>query len=79
MPHAGGHGRQLGYPVAAEKGTSGGYRLGAGSKLPPLLDNEQALAVGVAFQTAPSSVAGIDDAVARALTSIKAIMPPPAR
>jgi len=68
--------RALGYPVHAGKGPEGGYRLGVGSKLPPLLlDDEQALAVAVALQTAPSSVSGIDDAVARALTSIKAIMP----
>ncbi len=68
--------RALGYPVHAGKGPEGGYRLGVGSKLPPLLlDDEQAIAVAVALQTAPSSVSGIDDAVARALTSIKAIMP----
>lgn len=69
--------RGLGYPVEAVKGPDGGYRLGAGGKLPPLLlDDEQALAVAVALQTAPTSVSGIDDAVARALTSIKQIMAP---
>ncbi|HEY0690157.1 MAG TPA: WYL domain-containing protein, partial [Kribbella sp.] len=68
--------RELGYPVQALKGPDGGYQLGAGSKLPPLLlDDEQAVAVAVALQTAPTSVAGIDDAVARALTSIKQVMP----
>ena len=68
--------RELGYPVHARMGPDGGYRLGSGSKLPPiLLDDEQALAVAVALQTAPASVAGIDDAVARALTSIKNVMP----
>lgn len=68
--------RQLGYPVQALKGPDGGYRLGAESKLPPLLlDDEQAIAVAVALQTAPTSVSGIDDAIARALTSIKQIMP----
>lgn len=68
--------RELGYPVHARKGPDGGYRLGSGTKLPPiLLDDEQALAVAVALQTAPASVAGIDDAVARALTSIKNVMP----
>jgi predicted DNA-binding transcriptional regulator YafY len=68
--------RELGYPVHALKGPDGGYRLGAGSKLPPLLlDDEQAIAVAVALQTAPTSVAGIDEGVARALTSITQIMP----
>ncbi len=68
--------RGLGYPVSAAKGPDGGYCLGAGGKLPPLLlDDEQAVAVAVALQTAPSSVAGIDDGVARALTSITQVMP----
>lgn len=67
---------ELGYPVQTAKGPEGGYLLGAGSKLPPLLlDDEQALAVAVALQTAPTTVSGIDDAVARALTSIRQVMP----
>jgi predicted DNA-binding transcriptional regulator YafY len=68
--------RELGYPVSAVKGPDGGYQLGPGRKLPPLLlDDEQAVAVAVALQTAPASVTGIDDAVARALTAIKNVMP----
>lgn len=68
--------RRLGYPVHAVKGPDGGYRLGAGGKLPPLLlDDDQAIAVSVALQTAPTSVSGIDDAVGRALTSIEQLMP----
>lgn len=68
--------RGLGYPVQTLKGPEGGYRLGSGSQLPPLLlDDDQAIAVAVALQTAPTSMSGIDDAVARALTSIKQVMP----
>ncbi|MEX5720184.1 helix-turn-helix transcriptional regulator [Geodermatophilus maliterrae] len=68
--------RALGYPVSTLKGPDGGYRLGSGGELPPLLlDDEQALAVAVALQTTPTSVSGIDDAVARALTSIRQVMP----
>ncbi|MGC5013672.1 helix-turn-helix transcriptional regulator [Streptosporangium sp. DT93] len=68
--------RALGYPVHALKGPDGGYRLGPGGGLPPLLlDDEQAVAVAVALQTAPTSVTGLDDAVARALTSIRQVMP----
>jgi predicted DNA-binding transcriptional regulator YafY len=68
--------RELGYTVETLKGPDGGYRFGAGRKLPPLLlDDEQALAIAVALQTAPASVSGIDDALARALTSITQVMP----
>lgn len=68
--------RELDYPVVSLKGPDGGYRLGPGSTLPPLLlDDEQAIAVAVALQTAPTSVAGIDVAVARALQSITQVMP----
>ena len=68
--------RGLGYPISVLKGPNGGYRLGTGGRLPPLLlDDEQAVAVAVALQTTPTSVSGIDDAVARALTSLKQVMP----
>lgn len=68
--------RDLGYPVHAIKGPQGGYRLGAGGKLPPLvLDDDQAIAIALALQTAPATVTGIDDAVARALTTLRQVMP----
>lgn len=68
--------RELGYPVQATKGPDGGYRLGAGSELPPLLfDDEQAIAVAVALQTTSSTVAGIADAAARALATVRQVMP----
>lgn len=71
--------RQLGYDVRSDKGTHGGYRFEAGRLPPLLLDDEQALAIAVALQTAPSSVSGMDDAIARALTGLKQVMPPPLR
>jgi predicted DNA-binding transcriptional regulator YafY len=68
--------RAVGYRIHTTKGPEGGYRLGSGSNLPPLLlDDDQAIAVAVALQTAPTLVSGIDDAVARALNSIKQLMP----
>lgn len=68
--------RDLGYPVRATKGPDGGYRLDAGSELPPLLfDDEQAVAVAVALQTATASVAGIGDAATRALATVRQVMP----
>ncbi|WP_370950132.1 helix-turn-helix transcriptional regulator [Amycolatopsis sp. cg5] len=67
--------RTLGYPIEATKGPDATYRL-AGGKLPPLLfDDEQALAVAVALQTAPTTVSGTTTAAARALSTIKQIMP----
>ena len=68
--------RDLGYPVEAIKGPGGGYRLGPGGKLPPLvLDDDQAIAIALALQTAPATVTGIEDAVTRALTTLRRVMP----
>lgn len=48
--------RALGYPVHAARGVAGGYRLGAGARLPPLLlDDAEAVAVAVGLR-APSRV-----------------------
>src|SRR5919202_2304975 len=45
--------RDLGYPVHAAPGVAGGYHLGAGASLPPLLlDDEEAVAVAVGLRTA---------------------------
>ncbi|MFH8978686.1 helix-turn-helix transcriptional regulator [Streptomyces sp. NPDC017890] len=68
--------RELGYPVLAFKGPSGGYRLDAGSQLPPLLfDNGQAVALAVALQSAVTSGTIGEDA-ARALSTVRQVMPP---
>ncbi len=68
--------RDLGYPVRASKGPDGGYRLDAGSELPPLLfDDEQAVAVAVALQTASASVSGIEEGALRALATVRQVMP----
>jgi predicted DNA-binding transcriptional regulator YafY len=68
--------RDLGYPVRATKGPDGGYRLDAGSELPPLLfDDEQAVAVAVALQTATVGVEGIEEAALRALATVRQVMP----
>lgn len=68
--------RELGYPVRATKGPDGGYRLDAGAELPPLLfDDEQAVAVAVALQTATTSVTGIEEAALRALATVRQVMP----
>ncbi|WP_210747552.1 helix-turn-helix transcriptional regulator [Nocardia speluncae] len=68
--------RRLGYPVASLRGPAGGYRLGAGHTLPPLLfDSDQALAVAVALQTAPHTVSGLAEDATRALEALEQIMP----
>ncbi|MFK8844007.1 helix-turn-helix transcriptional regulator [Streptomyces sp. Ac-502] len=68
--------RELGYPVRVTKGPGGAYRLDAGAKVPPLLfDDEQAIAVAVALQTAPSTVAGLGEAADRALATVRQVMP----
>ncbi|MEU5329317.1 helix-turn-helix transcriptional regulator [Streptomyces parvus] len=68
--------RELGYPIAAFKGPDGGYRLDAGARLPPLLfDDDQAVALAVALRTATATGAGIGEAAARALTTVRQVMP----
>jgi predicted DNA-binding transcriptional regulator YafY len=69
--------RSLGYPVHSTSGTAGGYKLGAGAALPPLhLDDDEAIAVAVALQTAASgSVAEIEEASARALAKLEQVLP----
>jgi len=68
--------RELGYRIDALKGPDGGYRLAAGSELPPLLfDDEQAVALSIALQNAAASGAGIEEAAARALATVRQVMP----
>jgi len=68
--------REMGYSIQAMKGPDGGYRLDAGSELPPLLfDDDQVIALTVALQAATVTGAGIDEAAVRALTTMRQVMP----
>src|ERR1700758_2887979 len=69
--------RELGYPGLATRGPAGGYRLGAGAAMPPLLlDDEEAVAVAVGLRTAAGgAVAGIEDAALRALAKLEQVLP----
>jgi predicted DNA-binding transcriptional regulator YafY len=69
--------RDLGYPVQATMGAVGGYRLVAGTAMPPLLvDDEEAVAIVVGLRTAAShAVAGIDEASVRALAKLEQVLP----
>src|SRR5690349_2270664 len=70
--------RDLGYPVEASLGVLGGYRLGAGAAMPPLLlDDEEAVAIAVGLRTAARQpVAGIAEASLRALAKLQQVLPP---
>jgi predicted DNA-binding transcriptional regulator YafY len=69
--------RSLGYPVHAAPGVAGGYRLGAGAALPPLLlDDDEAVAVALSLRTAAAHVvSGIGEASMRALTKLEQVLP----
>ena len=69
--------RELGYPVESLTGPAGGYRLRAGTAMPPLLlDDEEAIAIAVGLSTAArASVTGIEEAAVRALVKIEQVLP----
>src|SRR5215831_17646462 len=69
--------RSLGYPIHSTTGVEGGYQLGAGSIMPPLLlDDEEAVAVALGLRsTAVGSIEGVEEASVRALTKIEQILP----
>jgi predicted DNA-binding transcriptional regulator YafY len=69
--------RSLGYPIEAAPGVAGGYRLGAGGELPPLLlDDAEAVAVAVGLRTAAAGgIAGIEETSVRALSKLEQVLP----
>ncbi len=69
--------RELGYPVDAQPGVDGGYRLAPGASLPPLvLDDDEAVALTVGLQAAAqSAVTGMAEASVRALTTVVQVLP----
>lgn len=68
--------RSLGYPVLTTPGAPG-YRLGAGSTVPPLLlDDAEAVAVAIGLGTVTGSgVAGVEEASVRALAKLEQVLP----
>lgn len=68
--------RTLGYPIHATAGT-GGYRLSAGAKLPPLLlEDDEAVAVAMGLRTAAGgTIAGIEESSLRALAKLEQVLP----
>jgi predicted DNA-binding transcriptional regulator YafY len=69
--------RDLDYPVHSVPGVAGGYRLGSGRALPPLLlDDDEAIAVVVSLRSAAShTVAGLSDASVSALAKLEQVLP----
>ncbi|MEP9385281.1 YafY family protein [Nocardioides sp. KR10-350] len=69
--------RSLGYPVNAAQGVGGGYQLGAGKALPPLLlDDEEAIATAVSLRLAAGgTVAGASEAAVRTLAKLDQVLP----
>ncbi|MFE9826920.1 helix-turn-helix transcriptional regulator [Streptomyces sp. NPDC005791] len=68
--------RELGYLITSAKGPAGGYRLDAGTHMPPMLfDDDQAVALAVALQTAVTGTTAAEDAT-RALATLRQVMPP---
>lgn len=69
--------RSLGYPVNAASGHAGGYQLGAGAVLPPLLlEDDEAIAVTLGLRTATAgTVAGMEESAVRALAKLEQVLP----
>ncbi|HEX3539234.1 MAG TPA: YafY family protein [Acidimicrobiales bacterium] len=73
--------RELGYPVVADAGRAGGYQLGRGGVLPPLLlTDDESVAVAIGLRVAASGgVAGYDEAAVAALAKLEQMLPAPLR
>jgi predicted DNA-binding transcriptional regulator YafY len=70
--------RALGYAVQAAQGVGGGYQLGRGRGLPPLLlDDAEAVAVAVSLRMAAGgTVSGASEAALSTLAKLDQVMPP---
>ena len=69
--------RDLGYPVDANPGVAGGYRLAAGAHLPPLLlDDDEAVAVAIGLRAAAhAGIVGIEETSMRAVAKLEQMLP----
>ena len=70
--------RELGYPVEATRGLDGGYQLGPGGRLPPLLlSDSEAVAAAIGLRNAASQpIGGIAESALSALLKITQFLPP---
>ena len=68
--------RELGYPVDATTGRYGGYTLGRGGHLPPLvLDDDEAVAVAIGLRAAAGGATGTESAALSALAKLDQVLP----
>jgi predicted DNA-binding transcriptional regulator YafY len=68
--------RELGYPIDASAGIGGGYALGRGADLPPLvLDDEEAVALAISLRVATASIGGLEDTAVRLLAKLDHLLP----
>lgn len=69
--------RSLGYPVQGTAGVAGGYCLGAGGRMPPLLlEEDEATAVAFGLRIAASgTVSGMEEVALRALAKLEQLLP----
>jgi predicted DNA-binding transcriptional regulator YafY len=69
--------RDLGYTIRSSTGAAGGYQLGRGASLPPLLlEDDEAMAVGISLRTAcASGVSGMENAGLNALAKFEHVLP----
>jgi predicted DNA-binding transcriptional regulator YafY len=69
--------RLLGYPVEAVPGRYGGYRLGRGGSLPPLLLNDdEAVAVAMGLRAAvDGTIAGLEESAVSVLAKLDQLLP----
>ncbi len=73
--------RSLGYPVESLPGVAGGYQLGAGSSLPPMVfEHDEAIALAIGLRdVAHGSDPTTAEASLRALAKLTAMLPPSVR
>jgi predicted DNA-binding transcriptional regulator YafY len=68
--------RGLGYVIEATSGPGGGYQLGKGTHLPPLmLDDDEAVAVTVALRSAADGFAGLGETALGVLSKLDQLLP----
>ncbi|WP_344879563.1 helix-turn-helix transcriptional regulator [Allokutzneria multivorans] len=69
--------RSLDYPIEATPGVMGGYRMGFGASLPPLLlEDDEAIATAVSLRVAAGAgVAGMAESSLRALAKLERMLP----
>ncbi|CAN7222279.1 helix-turn-helix transcriptional regulator [Knoellia sp. LjRoot47] len=69
--------RELGYPVSSSRGLEGGYQLGSGGSMPPLVvDENEAIAMVVALgQTASAQSGALADSTLSALSKVVQVLP----